>query len=502
MKPTPQQQAITQEILNGRDNVLVRARAGCGKTSQILMATQAIAAVHPRAEVTICAFNKAIADEIKARLEAAGLSDWKRYQGATLHSLAFGLLRFAFKPAIDDKKVRNIVKGLNDPAYTMYADAIVKMVDLAKGGGFGFFDDRQINDMRAWYWVADHYDVNGFEETTDLDIVIECAQRVYRMSLKDTSTIDFNDMILMPLVYNLRVKFQRDYLFVDEAQDLSRARQALARKFVKPSGKMIIVGDERQAIYGFSGADSDAMINLSTQLRAKDMPLSVTWRCPKSVVALAQSIVPDIQAAPSAPEGKVEGISYEVFDDNIRELTGADTAMLCRNTAPLITWAYALLRNGIPAKVEGRDIGESLKSLIGRWKVKSIDALLNKVEVYRDRETQKLKAKGKDEKIEALDDKCNTVVEIAKACIDRGKTTVAELVVFIDDMFADGATGVTTLCSYHRSKGREWRRVILIEHYQRCPSKYARQDWQLHQEDNLAYVAFTRSMDELLFLGE
>jgi superfamily I DNA/RNA helicase len=76
---------------------------------------------------------------------------------------------------------------------------------------------------------------------------------------------------------------------------------------------------------------------------------------------------------------------------------------------------------------------------------------------------------------------------------------VADAVQFIDALFADGATGVLTLATYHRSKGREWDRVFLFEHYRRCPSKYARQDWQKLQEDNLAYVAFTRAKQELWF---
>lgn len=77
---------------------------------------------------------------------------------------------------------------------------------------------------------------------------------------------------------------------------------------------------------------------------------------------------------------------------------------------------------------------------------------------------------------------------------------VDDVLEFIRSIFADGATNVITLATYHRSKGREWQRVILWEHYKRCPSKAAKQDWQRAQEDNLAYVAITRSMNTLLFV--
>ena len=104
---------------------------------------------------------------------------------------------------------------------------------------------------------------------------------------------------------NLRVKFTRDVIFVDEAQDISRARFALVRKFVAPGGYLHIIGDDRQAIYGFSGADTNAMNNMIEALGAEVFPLTVTFRCPKKVVALAQTIVPDYEVADEAPEGEV-----------------------------------------------------------------------------------------------------------------------------------------------------------------------------------------------------
>ena len=70
---------------------------------------------------------------------------------------------------------------------------------------------------------------------------------------------------------------------------------------------------------------------------------------------------------------------------------------------------------------------------------------------------------------------------------------------FIHSLFADGVDNCTTLATYHRSKGREWERVILYEHSERCPSKAARQQWQKEQEDNLAYVAITRAKSTLVF---
>ncbi len=72
---------------------------------------------------------------------------------------------------------------------------------------------------------------------------------------------------------------------------------------------------------------------------------------------------------------------------------------------------------------------------------------------------------------------------------------------FIDALFADGEKNVVTLASYHKSKGREWDNVYLLDHAGLCPSKAARQDWQKRQEANLAYVAYTRAKQTLTFVG-
>ena len=495
-KPTAQQQAFIDALLNTTDHITLRARAGCGKTSAILMGVDALTRQNPQLEIVVCAFNKAIADEVKEKLKQRGPTDWRKVQACTLHSLGLGLLKFMFKPKVEPNKIRDLIRAQNDPFYEEYGAQIAELVRYAKQAGVGFFNDQPIGDVGTWHVLADHFDINGLEDTSQSDEVVTAAQHIYRLSLQQTAVIDFDDMILFPLVKNLRVKFTKDVMFLDEAQDLSRARQALARKFLKHrTGRMIIVGDDRQAIYGFSGADASALSNMIEAYGAKVLPLSVTWRCPRAVVALAQRLVPDIEAAPTAQEGEVLRLTTVPTEFETTD------AILCRNTAPLIAIAYRLIRNGHPCKVEGRSIGEGLSKLAGRWKVKTIDALINRLESYQEREIQKAMAKGNDAKAEEVEDRVGTLLEVCTACIAQNKQTVADVQEFITDLFADGAENCTILATYHRAKGREWPRVFLFEHDARCPSKAARQPWQLEQEDNLAYVAFTRAQHTLAFIN-
>lgn len=495
-KATLQQTTILNHLTNEKGHMAIVARAGCGKTSTILMAVSAIMDKFPRSEVLVCAFNKSIADEVGAKLKEAGHTDWRLVQASTLHSLGFGLLKRVFQPQIDDKKVRRIIEAQNEPIYAEWGAQIESLVNYAKQAGVGFFPDLPIESTDVWAGLADHYDINGFDDTSVLDDVIMCARQIYRASLQQTDVIDFNDMILFPLIKNLKVRFGKDFIFLDEAQDLSRTRQALARKFLKyGTGRMIVVGDDRQAIYGFTGADAAALDNLIRSLNAKVLPLTVTWRCPQAVVRLAQSIVPDIVAADTAAEGEVGAV------DALPEDLRATDAILCRNTKPLVQTAYSLIRKGVACKVEGRSIGDGLIQLARRWKVKTSDALLNRLADYQEREVQKAMAKDQEQKAEQVIDKCETLRVIIQACVANGKNMVADVVEFINNLFSDDVKGVLTLCTYHRSKGREWPRVFLINHNELCPSRAAKQQWQLEQESNLAYVAFTRAQQSLIFVG-
>lgn len=504
MKRTSQQSNFIDTVISavragGGKNFCLRARAGTGKSSTMIELVDDFSKEFPQREVVLCAFGNAAAKELGEKLKKRGFTDWRVISASTIHSLGFGLVKFAYKLSrdnVDEKKVRKIIDNMNAEVYREHWSNIERLVNYAKIEGFGFFDDCQIGDIGAWYRIADHYDINGFDDTSDMDKVVEAAQHVYRLSLADTHTIDFNDMVLFPLVKNIRVKFQKDVVVVDEAQDTGRARQALIRKFVKPNGTMIVVGDDRQGIFGFAGAQSNALEQLIEGLNMEVLPLTVCFRCPKAVIREAQKIVPDIECPEDAPEGEVLHLT------ELPEQLEKTDAILCRNTAPLIEQAYTLLRKGVACRVEGREIGTGLLRMVNRWKISTIDAFLKRLADYREREVQKALAKGNENKVAEVNDRCDTLVHLCNVCIDRKQTQLNDLRAFIEEMFTDDvkAKGLLTLCTYHRSKGREWPRVFLVEHFTRCPSPWAKQDWQKFQESNLAYVATTRSQHTLAYL--
>nr|MBK7069782.1 UvrD-helicase domain-containing protein [Deltaproteobacteria bacterium] len=69
-----------------------------------------------------------------------------------------------------------------------------------------------------------------------------------------------------------------DWIFVDETQDMDTAQLTVVQKSVAPGGRVAVVGDGKQAIYGFRGADVKAMSRMESALAATRLPLSVSYR--------------------------------------------------------------------------------------------------------------------------------------------------------------------------------------------------------------------------------
>lgn len=517
-KLSPQQAAVDAWVTDGTGSLELVARAGCGKTSTLMVVINTIVR-NNLGDVAVMAYNKSIATEIKDRLENAGY-DWKAAQAGTVHSFGYGAWRKVCPNVkLNARKVQEIIDAQkhtdNGRIFEECAGPIAKMVAYGKQRAVGHLSS--MDDVGVWYDIWDHFDVeNDVTENWSAEEIIRAVQYVYRISLNQCrEVIDFDDMILAPLYFKARF-WPKRWILVDESQDTNPARRALALAMLAPRvGRMIFVGDDRQAIYGFTGADSDSMAQLRAATKATTLPLTVTYRCPKAIVAEAQKLVPDIVAHESAPEGVVRSIDYadligveSTFDPNTKqtitkgEVLTKDDVILCRNTAPLIQTAYSLLARGVACRVEGREIGEGLAKLAQRWKVTTLVALLAKLEDYEARMTAKYMSKGQEDKVGALVDQVDCLRVLITRCQSQNKHALRDLLEAIDSMFGNTPEGeraqVLTLSTIHKSKGREWKRVFLLGRRTYMPSPYARKEWQQVQETNLEYVAVTRAQAELI----
>ena len=497
-----QQLAVIRWVFEEKGSLELKARAGCGKTFTLMKVVKAI--VNGKlGDVALMAYNKKIADELKVKLEAAEY-DWRAAQAGTVHSFGFSAWRkVAPNVKVDDGKLDAIIRQQGyQPSGSIYLScgtAIQKLCSYAKQRAIGHL--HAIDDTAQWLDIWDHFDLDQ-DVTDEVDAydVIAAAKTVYKISLNQCrDVIDFDDMILAPLVFKARF-WPKDWILVDESQDTNPARRALALAMLKPrTGRMIFVGDPAQAIYGFTGADANSMDQLREATNAKTLPLNVTRRCPKAVVAQAQRLVPDFMAHEDAIEGSTSIIEYR---DLVAQNPSKEDAILCRNTAPLISTAYSLLAKGIACRVEGREIGSGLIKLARRWKLKSLDQLLTKLEDFEARQTAKFMSRNQEHRIEALVDQLECLRIIIGRCLAVKKHSIDDLVNEINGMFGNTPEGqvanVLTLSTIHKSKGREWKRVFLLGRAKYLPSPYAKKAWQQEQEANLEYVAVTRAMEALI----
>jgi superfamily I DNA/RNA helicase len=496
--PSPQQAAFFTFVAAQKGNAFVEAVAGAGKTTTLIHACKLLSGQ----QIAFAAYNKKIAVEIGQKTKSAGLDNVK---AGTFHSFGYSAVRKVFPNAkLDERGKWNLI-CLNTGMPDSYAAFAKRAVSLAKNNALR---PEQVDDFQFWMDLVEHFSLDDMLEDEEgqtphqtLGFAIGFAQQAFTAgNALRAELIDFDDMIYLALIYARKQVWQHDVVMVDEAQDTNPARRELAALMVKRNGRIFFVGDRHQAIYGFTGADADAVDQIIKQFACTCLPLTVTYRCPKAVVKAAQAYVSHIQAHESAPEGSVNCKTYDEFAGGFAAL-GAQDAILCRKTKPLVALAYDLIRNKIACHVEGRDIGAGLIELTNKWKrIKSVGPFLTKLEEFTETKAKKLDAQGKETQAESLRDRYETMVVLC-----AGKQSLDEVRDAIRALFQDTEAGEPapnlTLSTVHKSKGREWNNVYVYGFRDYMPSPMAKKDWEKEQESNLIYVAFTRAQATLTLVG-
>ena len=500
---SPQQQAIMDWADQQTGNLNVIARAGTGKSSTVLELANRVSG-----RIFLGAFNKSIADELQRRITNP------RATASTLHSAGFKIWRQDHpKCEVDSRKVRTLAKKWY-PFDKKCVDVICDAVRYAKLAGLGIDHNHTTGEdvwgrgipnytsESAWQGIIEAYDLTDeLPGTVGVEKIIRDCIRVYKQSLdlalEKVSIIDFDDMILCPLFFETQGPDSGsfDWVMLDEGQDVSMTRYLIAKSLLRKAGRFVCIGDDRQSIYLFAGAYCGALDMIQKDLDSTVLPLSVTYRCPRVVVQLAQIWVPDFTAHESAPEGTYRTIPHTHF---WREDLSPSDAILCRNTRPLLGIAKRLRKSGIPCVVEGNS-AKGLISLSTKWGEDiTLDELDMRLSEYLNREVEKFLAKGKEEKAEAVTERVMMLRDVM-ADLD-GTDSVIKLVGRLENLFGERDNGepILRLCTIHRAKGREWHRVYIMGRNRYSPSKWAETEEELQQESNLEYVAVTRAKRELV----
>src|ERR1019366_8394501 len=427
------QKSVFEDISRGTGHTAVIAVAGSGKTSVII---EGFKYIPKKMRTLMISFNKSNAEDLKNKAPSY-------VECLTLHSLGFRAIKNAFGKAVklNPDKTLNIItelleaKGFKKQQKNGFDTifSLIRTTSLCKS----YLQDipSKIDEL------MDSFDVDcGLLDREDF---IKTICQTLRKCKEIKDFIDFDDMIYFPASFGLALG-KWDYVFCDEVQDFSLAQVNMILSACRIDGRIMAVGDINQAIYSFRGADSESITNLIKRLDAKQLPLSITYRCPKSVVKLAQEFVPHLEASPTAKEGLVKEIPEKTFLDLVRP----GDCVLSRINAPLIYYCMRLLRNKIPANIQGKDIGANLAWLIKKSEKKTFVDFLRWLDDWKASECVRLKAKNRDpililDKAECLEGLC------------EGCKSTSEVLANIKELFTDNDEANVIICSsIHKFKGQ------------------------------------------------
>ena len=479
-KHSAEQIAIKNEFAIGRNHFLVNAVAGSSKTYTSVLGLNS--ANSPR--MLYCVFNK------KMQLEACQKITNPKVNVATYHSIGFKILLSYWR-------------GVKASAYCEFGR--VKEIEPAAPAIVHFQAAKLVSFLKNTFatipTVAD-----AMKTMTERDIdtgkeiawagqkLAELAIKSIKLSLEypKNKQISFEDMIFLPIVLGF-VKSTYTLVVSDESQDLNAPQMAMLKALCEEKGRICLVGDPNQSIYNFRGTVSNSMEKFKLEFNAKPFTLSVSYRCPKKIVSLAQLTVPEIQAAPNAIDGEIATMT----NDSMLASVKVNEVILSRTNAPLAKNCLALLKKGKSAYVVGRDIGKQLISLIEGFETNDINVLYTKLDAWLAVKQANANLWNSNAVAHATDTH-ETIRAIAENCLDvEGlKNKINSL--FLDSEFVRKPSVI--LSTIHKAKGLEWETIHLLTDSFSSGNRTLTPE-QAQEERNIYYVAVTRSKNKLVNVG-
>ena len=491
------QKDIFDFVKNGQGNAVVEASAGAGKSTTLI---KCLDFIDEDKTILMSAFNTDIVSVLKRKTK-----DFPNVNCATLHSIGRTMLQ------------RNYPKDeltLDELKYKSYLNTNIKSLSsidtysLSKKDFGRYMKNIEtfVNFGRA-YLCQTVKDLDLIEDRYGIDTVAdekEVALDVMEYGKTDLSKIDFTDMIWLPNVLFCKpIGMKYDWIMLDEVQDLSVCQREIILKCRKINTRMILVGDKKQCIFSFSSADPQSFEKLKDIPNTITLPLSISYRCAENIVNFAKKLVPSIEPNDDGRHGEIK---YNTQIDDIQD----GDMVLCRNNAPLMQVYVDLIKQGKKCFIRGKDIGLNMKNAVKTTGMDTLNVKLDKDGVF---------VRLYDELFDAINDimgKYNVTyadavetsfvarkLDIIKALetLSNNINTSKELIDKISDIFSDKKKGGISLSTIHKAKGLEANNVYIVCN-SLMPSEMAKKDWEIEQEYNLMYVAYTRAKNILGFVDE
>lgn len=196
-----------------------------------------------------------------------------------LNKLEEILIKSGFNIEINKEMIND--KNVYMKKFILLCLEFIKMFKT-KGFSIGYFDKLIIN-----------YD-NDKGILKFIKIVREIYQ-YYESYLFENNLIDFEDMINKAIkkLRTNKLKEKYKYIIIDEFQDISINRLELIKEIQKfTQSKVVVVGDDFQAIFGFAGSDINSFLSFNKKFNnVRTIKITKTYRNSQELVDVAGKFI-------------------------------------------------------------------------------------------------------------------------------------------------------------------------------------------------------------------
>ena len=499
-----------------RGPVVILAGAGSGKTTAITrrIAWQVASGTFAAEEILAVTFTDKAAGEMRARLDALGVHGMR---ARTFHAAALGQLHdFGHGPGgVLPSKVlmlRHLANSLPKPFRFRSAADLATEIEWAKNRRLG----------------PDQYEAVAESRCPPLPpgMMADLFRR-YERRKADRGLVDFEDLLELAIRMfdedgHARERFRDRFraVTVDEFQDVNLLQWTLLERWLGERDELCVVGDDHQAIYGFTGATPGYLLDLPKRFpHAAVVRLETNYRSSPQVLELANRLTPRLGGVEKTlravrPEGPAPEVRRFASPQEQKEFVVGrlaalhadgtayeDTAVLFRLNSRSAEWEEALQAASIPYRVRGggflaRPAARRLRVQLGASRSQAVGADVRAAAEAEGLLGQPPDGLGEYETTRQYD--LRRLVDLA-AELDDGVLTVAGFFAELEARFGEGAEerGVNLL-TLHRAKGLEFEAVFLPALEEReLPVRQAKTPQAIAEERRLLYVGITRAKRHL-----
>jgi DNA helicase-2/ATP-dependent DNA helicase PcrA len=496
----PEQRAAAEAV---RGPLCILAGAGTGKTTTVThrIAHQVGCGAFAASEVLAVTFTEKAAGGLKGRLAALGVAG---VRASTFHAAALGQLRH-FLPDAPRKilpakaqLLRQIANALPGAYRYRPAGDLATEIEWAK--------NRRIPPER--YLASAHERTPPIPHDLMLRVYREYERRKRAAGLTDFEDLLEHAVLLYESDERAASAFRERYraFTVDEYQDVNGLQQRLLELWLGERDDLCAVGDDYQAIYGFTGAGPEHLLAFARTARV--VRLEVNYRSTRQVLDLANRLVPRLAGAakvlrPASPSGpEPELCAFASWVDEGRHVTERiralhedgvpleEQAVLVRTNARAADLEELLHAAGIPFQGASLLEREGARSLLKRLRGARGPAggTVRETALSLGWQPQAVEDVGEREQTRQSD--LGRIVAIA-----AGLDDLSELGPELERRFGASVVAGVHLLTLHRAKGLEWDAVYLprLEEGE-LPVRRGDAD----EERRLLYVGITRARRRLL----